>query len=135
MFKVDFSFKGLIAQLNRIAGNHRPRLRNNIERAALLFIGDIQSKQMSGRKGSRYTNVKTGTLRRDWFYRIIENKNDIGAEIFSTTSYAPYQEYGTSKQHRRLYIREAWKRDGLKSMRQAAIDALRGIKRNGINSI
>jgi HK97 gp10 family phage protein len=125
MFKVDFSFKGLLAQLNRISKQYLPNAKRNLERAALVFIGEIQAKQMSGRRGSRYTNVITNTLRRDWFPRVTGSDKDLRVEVYSTTPYAKFQEYGTRNMNRRLYIREAWKRNGIKSMRESAKEAFK----------
>lgn len=125
MFKVDFSFKGLLAQLDRIGQKFVPNVKRNLERAALTFIGEIQSRQMSGQRGSRYTNVITNTLRRDWFPRIKGTGKDISVEVYSTTLYAAFQEYGTRKMNRRLYVREAWKKQGIKSLRESAIEAFK----------
>lgn len=73
-------------------------VQKSLDRAAMVFIGNIQETQMTGHYGpggSLGTAVRTGMLRRGWFKEmVIKNNNAVLARIWSTTPYAPLHEYG-----------------------------------------
>lgn len=58
------------------------------------FIGDIQSKQMSGRQGDRYLNVRTGHLRRGWFGVTGYDGDNLQTVVFTDVPYAAIHQYG-----------------------------------------
>lgn len=117
---------GITPFLKNIRTGLLQKLMQEIQRQNIYFISDIVRHQMSGRRGSIYANVRTGTLRRSWFADTGIDKSQLTSRVYSTVKYANYLERGTRNMSRRLFVQEAFETNAKERYRKAFVKILGG---------
>lgn len=68
----------------------KDEVKRSLVGVCLKLVAKIKSEKLSG----QVLNVKTGTLRRSISYQVVDNANELTAQVGSNVAYAAAHEYG-----------------------------------------
>lgn len=93
-----------------------------MNRGGLFFIGMIQEKWYSGRRGDDTgLNVRTGRLRESWFPMVQAVGNDTVLQVNTDVNYAKKHEKGINTP-KRTDIEKDWETEGKKMIRDEILE-------------
>ena len=154
MIEYKTNLVNVLKDFDKLDFEMKAALKQGLNLGMMRFMGHIQLQQMTGRKSPGFgLNVRTGHLRGSWYTKIINDSgNEYGVILSTRSKYAAIHQFGGIVKAKnkpflhfkigkgwvrtksvtipkRLYIYEAFKQEGMTTLRRAMFQSIGKLSR------